>query len=684
MFRNLLAFLQFALAFLCAIPAIAQTPQGNAFTYQGALKQNGSAINGNTDMVFALFDAPSAGNPVGSPIAFTAATSNPINVQNGVFDVTLDFGPLPFITLISDQRYLQITVNGTVLTPRTPIQNAPYALQSQTAELAYSVSNGSIGSAQIVPSQVQARVSSTCSGGASISAISANGTVTCQSGAGGGTITGVTAGAGLTGGGTSGNVAIAVATPFVLTGTAGPQLSVTNAAGATGSAAQFQNLSASDAAATISVTTNGTGYAVDGSSPSGVGVHGSGLQAGVQGNSGASSGYGVLGVDAAGIGVYGSGFVAGVEGISTGLGSGVIGNTNTSGYYGVYGNNPVGVGVFGGGTTGVSGTGTSASGYGVYGSNPSNSGVYGTGTYGVYGNGSSYGVFGKATTGLRGESTSTSGYGVFGYDSASSGSTRGVYGQADAAGITGGHGVEGYSGSGVGVYGATSSGWAGYFDGNVSISKFAQVFGNFDHEGNLATFQNQVWIYGTLSKPAGSFKIDDPLDPANKYLYHSFVESPDMKNIYDGVATLDARGEAWVDLPDYFEALNQEFRYQLTALGRSAPSLYIADEVSGNRFHIAGGGGGQRVSWQVTGTRHDAYAQAHRIPNEVEKTGDERGKYIYPELFNQPASLSLRHMGQPATNTPTAPTTQSPAETAPTPAPGIAACILGPNGKPSC
>ncbi|HMC58878.1 MAG TPA: hypothetical protein VKJ01_06790, partial [Candidatus Solibacter sp.] len=98
-----------------------------------------------------------------------------------------------------------------------------------------------------------------------------------------------------------------------------------------------------------------------------------------------------------------------------------------------------------------------------------------------------------------------------------------------------------------------------------------------------------VHITGNLSKGGGSFKIDHPLDPANKYLYHSFVESPDMMNIYNGVATLDARGAVWITLPDYFGALNRDFRYQLTSMGRPQPELYIAKEISGSRFRIAGG-----------------------------------------------------------------------------------------------
>ena len=136
-------------------------------------------------------------------------------------------------------------------------------------------------------------------------------------------------------------------------------------------------------------------------------------------------------------------------------------------------------------------------------------------------------------------------------------------------------------------------------------------------------------VFGTLSKGAGSFKIDHPLDPENKYLYHSFVESPDMMNIYNGNVTIDEHGEAVVELPDWFEALNQDFRYQLTCLHGFAP-VYIDEEISANHFKIAGGKAGMRVSWQVTGIRHDAYANVHRIQVEEIKPAGERGTYLHP------------------------------------------------------
>jgi len=157
------------------------------------------------------------------------------------------------------------------------------------------------------------------------------------------------------------------------------------------------------------------------------------------------------------------------------------------------------------------------------------------------------------------------------------------------------------------------------------------VLARVDSAGNQ-TVNGNMSVIGTLSKGAGSFKIDHPLDPANKYLYHSFVESPDMKNIYDGVVILDEKGEADVTLSDWFEALNENFRYQLSCIGGWAP-VYIAHEIERGRFRIAGGKQGMKISWQVTGVRHDAFAVAHRVPVVQAKPATERGHYLYPDLF---------------------------------------------------
>jgi hypothetical protein len=184
------------------------------------------------------------------------------------------------------------------------------------------------------------------------------------------------------------------------------------------------------------------------------------------------------------------------------------------------------------------------------------------------------------------------------------------------------------------------------------------VYGySVNQNGYAAYLDGRVYIRGPLSKPGGSFKIDHPLDPANKYLCHSFVESPDMKNVYDGIVALDDKGEAKIELPDRFSALNKDFRYQLTAIGAPGPNLYIAEEISGtttkkhgsydekksngNSFKIAGGTSGMKVSWQVTGIRKDAWANANRIKVEEDKPDKEQGYYLYPELYNQPEEKSI-------------------------------------------
>jgi hypothetical protein len=181
-----------------------------------------------------------------------------------------------------------------------------------------------------------------------------------------------------------------------------------------------------------------------------------------------------------------------------------------------------------------------------------------------------------------------------------------------------GDGVSGQSSSGRGVYGISSTGEA--------------VFGISN--GYAGYFAGNVYVNGNVSKSSGSFKIDHPLDPENKYLQHSFVESPDMMNVYNGNVLLDEKGEAWVDLPYWFEALNRDFRYQLTCIGGFAP-VYIAKEISENRFKIKGGSPQMKVSWQVTGIRQDVYAKAYPINVEEEKPPEEHGFYLYPELYGQ-------------------------------------------------
>jgi hypothetical protein len=205
---------------------------------------------------------------------------------------------------------------------------------------------------------------------------------------------------------------------------------------------------------------------------------------------------------------------------------------------------------------------------------------------------------------------------------------RGVSGQV-SGGTGTNYGVYGYASSGVtnyGVYGSAAGGttnYAGYFSGNVHVA-------------------------GTLTATTKSFKIDHPLDPTGKYLQHSCVESDEMANMYTGNVVLDGRGEATVTMPDWFEALNQDFRYQLTCVGGFAP-VYVAEEIAGNEFQIAGGEPGMKVSWMVTGVRHDAYARAHSLEVEIAKPANEQGRYMHPEVYGMPetAGVDYREADRP-------------------------------------
>lgn len=139
-----------------------------------------------------------------------------------------------------------------------------------------------------------------------------------------------------------------------------------------------------------------------------------------------------------------------------------------------------------------------------------------------------------------------------------------------------------------------------------------------------------------------TFKIDHPLDPSNKYLKHFSMESPEVLNVYRGNIVLNSDGEATVTLPDYFDAININFSYNLTAIGSKA-DLYIKSEISNKTFEIAGGKPGQKVSWVVYAERNDPYLQKypHAKAVELNKTGDAIGKYLMPELYGQAAEQGI-------------------------------------------
>ncbi|MGP0073129.1 MAG: hypothetical protein ACLPWF_14500 [Bryobacteraceae bacterium] len=284
-----------------------------------------------------------------------------------------------------------------------------------------------------------------------------------------------------------------------------------------------------------------------------------------------------------------------------------------------------------------------------------------------------------AGTGATGLSAGTGGTGVAGYGGASNGNdsvesfggdgmfARGgkAVGINDIGGIginanggaaqdgdAGGPGVkaEGGNGSvggdGIDAYGGNGSPFVG---GNGIYAKGGSS-GPPNPTAPAGYFDGEVEVNGNVSKSGGSFKIDHPLDAANKYLYHSFVESPDMMNIYNGNVVTDAGGTAVVTMPAWFEALNTDFRYQLTTIGQPAQA-WIATEIANGSFTIKTSRSGVKVSWQVTGVRQDAWANAHRIPVEVDKAQADQGHYLHPELFGhqgEPSIPEIHHPRRPA------------------------------------
>jgi len=191
--------------------------------------------------------------------------------------------------------------------------------------------------------------------------------------------------------------------------------------------------------------------------------------------------------------------------------------------------------------------------------------------------------------------------------------------------------------------------YGGYFEalGNTFGGSANNAIGIFakaeaGHVSNKAgLFQGDVQVIGSLSKSGGSFVIDHPLDPENKYLIHSFVESPAMLNIYNGNIITGPDSIAIVKLPNYFEAENINFTYQLTCVAKPAYA-YVLKEVEDNFFIIKTSEPQTKVSWQVTGERNDKWAQKNRIKPEVDKE-KQRGLYLHPELFNQPETKSILH-----------------------------------------
>ena len=133
-----------------------------------------------------------------------------------------------------------------------------------------------------------------------------------------------------------------------------------------------------------------------------------------------------------------------------------------------------------------------------------------------------------------------------------------------------------------------------------------------------------------------NFRIDHPLDPENQVLLHFASEGPEPFNVYAGRIRLDDTGSAWVDLPVWFELINTEYRYQLTALGGPGPNLHVAREIENNRFLIAGGSAAAEVSWEVRARRNDRTIRRLDPQVEMLKPEHQRGSFIDPVAWQGP------------------------------------------------
>jgi hypothetical protein len=279
--------------------------------------------------------------------------------------------------------------------------------------------------------------------------------------------------------------------------------------------------------------------------------------------------------------------------------------------------------------------------------NGSNAACPASGAAGPNGNGAAPpdtahgGQGGNGSGGIGGTAASKNGANGTEWD-ATHGSGGGGYGTVSISGGNGGQ----YGGGGGCSHGAGTTGGSG--GSGLIVISYVPVAAAFTHTSitlsDAVSVKGIASVIGALSKGSGTFVIDHPLDPKNKLLYHSFVESPDVMNVYDGIATLDKKGEATVTLPDYFFALNKDFKYLATAIGSPMPDLFLSSGVTRSFLglfgkpviRISGGAPNGRVSWQVTGVRHDPFIRDNPIIPEVEKGPDEladKGEYLFPEYY---------------------------------------------------
>jgi hypothetical protein len=650
-----------------ALPVQAQSALSPAFTYQGRLTDGGSPAQGSYDLRFFLYDAANDGGQVGATLDLPA-----VPVANGLFTVVLDFGSSPFA---GSRRWLEVHVSpagaGTYepLLPRQEVTASPqalYSLQSAFSQTAASVPVGGVpaGSDNYVQNTItpQAGASFNVAGSGTVGGALSAGSVTSSTQyniggnrvlAAGGQNVFVGIGTGAVNGGFGnvfvGNLAGTVNTTGVNNTFLGTDTGRTNSTGQgntfVGRSSGFDNTTGNNNTA---LGVDSSRFNTTGSNNTYIGNR-SGYTSSLASNNtflGYRTGEVNLAVDNVFVGVL-AGFsnTTGPDNVFVGRSAGQLNTTGASntfvGAQAGRDNTTAEGGTFLGHFAGVNNTtGLQNSFVGDRAGQSNTVGANNTFVGGLAGAGSN-GTGNTFVGAEAGQATTNGGnntfLGVFAGEVNTTGGNNTFLGvNAGLGNTTGSNNTTLGTSANVGIGTLT---FATALGAGATVSNSNSVV--LGRSTDTVRIPGNLVVTGSVAKGSGTFRIDHPLDPQNKYLSHSFVESPDMMNVYNGNVTLDRDGGATVELPAWFEALNRDCRYQLTALGRPGPGLHVAQEVQGNRFRIAGGRPGLKVSWQVTGIRRDPFSEAHRTPVEEDKPQQERGTYLHPEAWG-PRNVSGR------------------------------------------